>query len=39
MIYRDKYLENIQNVLKGTTANMPLDTTQLNVPKDDKTED
>lgn len=39
MIYRDKYLENIQNVLKGTTATVPLDTTQLKVPKDDKTED
>ncbi len=39
MIYRDKYLENIQNVLKGTTATVPLDTTQLNVPKDEKTED
>jgi len=39
MKYRDKYLENIQNVLKGTTATVPLDTTQLNIPKEDKTED
>ena len=39
MKYRDKYLENIQNVLKGTTATVPLDTTELNIPKQDKTED
>ena len=39
MKYRDKYLENIQNVLRGTTATVPLDTTQLNIPKEDKTED
>ena len=39
MKYRDKYLENIQNVLRGTTATVPLDTTQLDIPKEDKTED
>ena len=39
MKYRDKYLENIQNVLRETTATVPLDTTQLNIPKEDKTED
>ena len=39
MKYRDKYLENIQNVLRGTTATVSLDTTQLNIPKEDKTED
>ena len=39
MEHRDKYLENIQNVLRGTTATVPLDTTQLNIPKEDKTED
>ncbi len=39
MKYRDKYLENIQNVLRGATATVPLDTTQLNIPKEDKTED
>jgi len=39
MIYRDKYLENIQNVLRGSTPAVQVDTTQLNIPKDDKTED
>jgi hypothetical protein len=39
MNYRDKYFENIQNVLKGGTSTIKLDTTQLNVPKDDKSED
>lgn len=39
MNYRDKYFENIQNVLKGGTSTIKQDTTQLNVPKDDKSED
>ncbi len=39
MNYRDKYFENIQNVLKGGTSTVKMDTTQLNVPKDDKSED
>lgn len=39
MNYRDKYFENIQNVLKGGPSTVKMDTTQLNVPKDDKSED
>ena len=39
MNYRDKYFENIQNVLKGGSATVKMDTTQLNIPKDDKSED
>ncbi len=34
MMYRDKYLENIQNVLKGETS-VKLDTTLLQVPKEE----
>ncbi|MFT3747809.1 MAG: hypothetical protein QM768_05805 [Agriterribacter sp.] len=39
MKYRDKYFENIQNVLKGNTTAIITDTTQLTIPKEDKTED
>jgi hypothetical protein len=39
MGYRDQYLENIQNVLKGNTVAIVRDTTQLTIPKEDKTED
>ncbi|MFT3705034.1 MAG: hypothetical protein QM802_21890 [Agriterribacter sp.] len=39
MNYRDKYFESIQNVLKGGSATVKMDTTQLNIPKDDKSED
>ena len=38
MNYRDKYLENIQNVLKGNTTAL-MDTTQLNIPAEEKSED
>ncbi len=38
MNYRDKYLENIQNVLKGNTPAF-MDTTQLNIPAEEKSED
>ncbi|HTN08925.1 hypothetical protein [Agriterribacter sp.] len=38
MNYRDKYMENIQNVLKGNTATI-MDTTQLNIPSEEKSED
>jgi len=34
MMYRDKYLENIQNVLKGETS-VKLDTTLLQMPKEE----
>ncbi len=34
MMYRDKYLENIQNVLKGETT-IKLDTTLLQTPKEE----
>lgn len=34
MMYRDRYLENIQNVLKGETT-IKLDTTLLQVPKEE----
>lgn len=34
MMYRDKYLENIQNVLKGETT-IKLDTTLLEAPKEE----
>ena len=39
MKYRDKYFENIQNVLKGNTTAIITDTTLLTIPKEDKTED
>ncbi|MCC6289199.1 MAG: hypothetical protein IT249_15070 [Chitinophagaceae bacterium] len=39
MKYRDKYFENIQNVLKGNATAIITDTTQLTIPKEDKTED
>lgn len=38
MNYRDKYMESIQNVLKGNTTAL-MDTTQLNVPDEGKSED
>ena len=38
MNYRDKYMENIQNVLKGNITTI-VDTTQLNIPPEEKTED
>ena len=38
MKYRDKYLENIQNVLKGNTT-VTVDTTLLNIPKEEKSTD
>ncbi|MBX3255097.1 MAG: hypothetical protein KF862_13220 [Chitinophagaceae bacterium] len=38
MKYRDKYLENIQNVLKGNTT-VTMDTTLLNIPKEEKSTD
>ena len=38
MNYRDKYMENIQNVLKGNTTTI-MDTTQLNIPSEEKSED
>ena len=38
MNYRDKYMENIQNVLKGNTTAV-MDTTQLNIPAEEKSED
>lgn len=38
MKYRDKYLENIQNVLKGNTT-ITMDTTLLNIPKEEKSTD
>ena len=38
MNYRDKYMENIQNVLKGNTTAV-MDTTQLNIPAKEKSED
>ncbi|MBX2923885.1 MAG: hypothetical protein KF746_16925 [Chitinophagaceae bacterium] len=38
MKYRDKYLENIQNVLKGNTT-VAMDTTLLNIPKEEKSTD
>ena len=38
MNYRDKYMESIQNVLKGNTTAL-MDTTQLNIPADEKSED
>lgn len=39
MKYRDKYFENIQNVLKGNTTSVITDTTQLPIPKDENSED
>lgn len=38
MKFRDKYLENIQNVLKGNTT-IITDTTLLNVPREEKSTD
>ena len=38
MNYRDKYMENIQNVLKGNTTTFT-DTTRLNIPPEEKSED
>lgn len=38
MKYKDKYLENIQNVLKGNTT-IVTDTTLLNIPKEEKSTD
>ena len=38
MMYRDKYMESIQNVLKGNTTTVT-DTTLLNIPTDEKSED
>lgn len=38
MNYRDKYMENIQNVLKGNTTTFT-DTTRLNIPSEEKSED
>ncbi len=38
MMYRDKYMESIQNVLKGNTVTVT-DTTLLNIPADEKSED
>ncbi|MBX3242068.1 MAG: hypothetical protein KIT80_13855 [Chitinophagaceae bacterium] len=38
MMYRDKYLENIQNVLKGETT-VKLDTTLLQLPKEENEHD
>lgn len=35
MRYKDKYFENIQNVLKGNTT-IVTDTTLLNIPKEEK---
>ncbi|HEX5025838.1 MAG TPA: hypothetical protein VFV68_11230 [Agriterribacter sp.] len=37
MKYRDQYLENIQNVLKGNMEALT-DTTQLNIPREDDIE-
>lgn len=38
MNYREKYMENIQNVLKGNVTTT-IDTTRLNVPIEDQPED
>lgn len=38
MRYKDKYLESIQNVLKGNTT-IVTDTTLLNIPKEEKSTD
>ncbi|MBW7893195.1 MAG: hypothetical protein H3C48_19705 [Chitinophagaceae bacterium] len=38
MSYREKYMESIQNVLKGTVPTT-MDTTHLEIPPEDKTED
>jgi len=38
MNYRDKYMENIQNVLKGNITTIT-DTTRLNIPPEEKSED